>query len=362
MGHVVAAAVARLESPLRTPFVTALRRTTALASVAVRVTDSDGYQGFGEGPQVWRVTGESMASIEACALGPLGDVLLGWDVSRPALELAAALRSAVVGNAGARFACELAVTDLAARRAGAPLHRFLGGEASSVRSDLTISADASDATVRSQLAQGFGTVKVKVGLDPADTDRVLRIHDAAEGRVRIRVDANQGWDVATTLSASRRWLAAGVDLEFIEQPLPHWDLEGHAYLRAMQPVPIMLDESVFTMRDLERAFAAGAADLVNVKLAKCGGLHAGRAIAESARRAGLGVMFGSMMESRVGTAAVAALAAAVTPEQTHDLDAAWWVAGEASPAYRDGRFVLSDEPGLSADVSALAQLDWSTRS
>src|SRR5690606_30957271 len=102
--------------------------------------------------------------------------------------------------------------------------------------------------------------------------------------------------------------AAGMDIEFVEQPLPRWDLRGHAALRQAVPVPIMLDESVFSMHDLHRALDAGSADLVNVKLAKCAGVHAGLDLAREAQRAGLGVMVGSMLESNLGVSAAAALA------------------------------------------------------
>ena len=101
MARIVEVATARLSRRLHTPFVTALRRTEFVVSVAVRVTDADGRTGFGEGPQVWRVTGESLESIEACVLGPLADALLGWDPeSEPLPYTHSALAHAVVGNGG----------------------------------------------------------------------------------------------------------------------------------------------------------------------------------------------------------------------------------------------------------------------
>ena len=232
---------------------------------------------------------------------------------------------------------------------------------SSVASDLTIGADASDETMRAQLDDGFGHIKVKVGLDPGDVRRVVRIHEAAEGRVRIRVDANQAWDVGTALSALGAWRAAGVDIEAIEQPLPRADLAGHAALRARQPVPVMLDESVFDVDDARRALDAGAADVVNIKLAKCGGFHAAQEIADLARAAGVRVMIGSMMESRLGVAAAASLAAVVAPDEVHDVDMAWWVADGLPSAYRDGRFLLADDPGVAGVTDAVRGSQWTVR-
>jgi L-Ala-D/L-Glu epimerase len=361
VAHVVEVSVARLATPLHTPFVTALRRATTLTSVVVRLTDGDGRTGFGEAAQVWRVTGESLAGIEACVLGPLADVLLTWELDQPVQLLGSALEDAVVGNSGAKAACEVAAADLVARRFGQPLHRLLGATTSSVATDVTVAADAPPETTLGRTADGFRHLKVKVGVDPDDVVRVRRIHDEAGEPVRIRVDANQGWDVDTAVSAVSAWLDAGVDVEFVEQPLPRWDLRGHATLRRALPVPLMLDESVFSTVDLQRALDAGSADMVNVKLAKCGGLHAGLDLARQAQDAGLGVMVGSMLESNLGVSAAAALAATVAPRAVHDLDAAWWStdarADEDTP-YHGNRYRLAESPGLKRAARHLGALDW----
>lgn len=361
MARVVEVAVARLVTPLHTPWVTALRRATALSSAIVRLTDDEGQTGFGEAPQVWRVTGESLAGIESCVLDPLADVLLGWELDQPLPLLGGALEDAVVGNSGAKAASEMAVTDLVARRSGQPFHRLLGATTSSVATDVTVAADApADATV-GRTADGFRHLKIKVGVDPDDVVRVRRIHDAAAVPVRIRVDANQGWDVDTAIAAVSAWLDAGVDIEFLEQPLPRWDLRGHALLRQVVPVPLMLDESVFSMVDLDRALDAGSADMVNLKLAKCGGLHAGLELARHAQEAGLVVMVSSMLESGLGVSAAAALAAVVAPEAVHDVDAALWSidtsSGEETP-YDGNRYRLAESPGLERAARRLGSLHW----
>lgn len=365
MARLVEVATARLVRRLHTPFVTALRRTSEVVSVAVRLTDAEGRTGFGEGPQVWRVTGESLASIEACTLGPLADVLLGWDPgTEPASYAAGALATAVVGNGGARSACETAVLDLLAQGAGVPLVQLVGGTASSVATDVTIAAhgDFGEGVDASQ----FGQVKVKVGLDPADVDRVIRISRAAPG-VPVRIDANQAWDLETASSSIEALGAAGVTLDFVEQPLPAWDLAGHAELRRRFPaVRIVLDESVFTIHDLHRAVDARSGDIVNIKLAKCGGIHAGLAIAGAATAAGLGLMVGSMMESELGVSAAAALAATISPDAVHDLDAAWWSIepSDAGTPYQAGRFALSPSPGSTHAARRVVgdDLSWTSRS
>lgn len=351
----------RITTPLHTPFVTALRRATSVRSVIVRLTDESGTHGYGEAPEVWRITGESMETVEACLRGPLGKVLAAWDPAAPPQELASAIQEAVVGNPGAKAACEIAATDLAARRQGTLLHQYLGAIQSSVRTDVTVAGDARPESTRRQLAAGFRHLKVKVGVDPGDVRRVCEIYERADASIRIRIDANQGWDLQTAVAAVDAWVGAGVDIEFLEQPLARWDLAGHAELRRRIAVPVMLDESVFSTRDLEMALEGQSCDLINVKLAKAG-LHGGIALADAARQAGVGVMVGSMLESRVGVAAAAAVAATVAPEAVHDLDAAWWSIPPDSPVspYDGNRFRLADSPDSCRPAPELEALDWQT--
>jgi L-alanine-DL-glutamate epimerase-like enolase superfamily enzyme len=111
----------------------------------------------------------------------------------------------------------------------------------------------------------------------------------------------------------------------VEQPVPAADLEGMAWITDRVSTPILADESVYGVRDLVAVIRHGAADLVNVKLAKCGGLGPARTLLELAREHGLGSIVGSMMESHVGVGAAAALVAAYPTTAVNDLDAAWWL-------------------------------------
>src|SRR5690606_7533109 len=112
----------------------------------------------------------------------------------------------------------------------------------------------------------------------------------------------------------------------VEQPVPAEDLDGLAWVTERVDTPILADESVFSVRDLLAVIERRAADLVNVKLAKCGGLAPARTLLELARAAEMGTMVGSMMEGPVGVAAAASLVAAYGTTVVSDLDAAWWLA------------------------------------
>jgi L-alanine-DL-glutamate epimerase-like enolase superfamily enzyme len=139
------------------------------------------------------------------------------------------------------------------------------------------------------------------------------------------LDANQGWSRRDAVTAIRALEDAGCDIELVEQPVPAPDLEGMAWITDRVSTPILADESVYGVRDLVAVIRHGAADLVNVKLAKCGGLNTARTLLELAHEHGLGTVVGSMMESQVGIGAAAALVAAYPTTAVTDLDAAWWL-------------------------------------
>ncbi len=352
MSKVVEIATQRVSVPLHTPFVTALRRTETTDTVLVRVTDSDGVTGWGEAPQVWQVTGESLAGAEACIAGPLAAVVEGTDAD----DLAATCRAvagAVAGNHGAKGAVDVALHDLAARRRGVSLPVLLGSTTLRVATDVTLAAGDADAlaeTARKRVGEGFSVLKMKVGTDAAtDAARVAAVRDAVGPEVGIRLDANQGWTPRDAVRVISTLEDLGLGVELVEQPVAAADLEGLAWVTARVGTPVMADESVYGLRDLVEVIRRRAADLVNVKLAKCGGLTTGRTLLELARAHGMGTAIGSMMETHVGLGAAASLAAACGTTVVADLDAAWW--SRESPyvggmTYDGATVVLPDAPGL----------------
>ncbi|WP_433168632.1 mandelate racemase/muconate lactonizing enzyme family protein [Kribbella sp. CA-247076] len=315
-----------VSAPLHTPFVTALRTATHADSLLVSVSDGD-LTGWGEAPQVWKVTGESLAGAQACVEGPIAAALDGLEPD----DLTESLRrvqTAAVGNFGAKAAVDVALHDLAARRRGQTLHGFLGSTIDTVATDVTLSAgdaDALAAAARDRVADGFDVLKVKVGTGDAAADaaRVRRIREAIGPGPRLRLDANQGWSRRDAVTAIRA--LEDCDLELVEQPVAAADLEGMAWVTDRVDTPILADESVYGVRDLVAVIRHGAADMVNVKLAKCGGLAPARTLLELARDHGIRTIVGSMMEGPVGIGAAAALVSAYPTSAVNDLDAAWWL-------------------------------------
>ncbi|HPV81081.1 MAG TPA: dipeptide epimerase [Dermatophilaceae bacterium] len=365
-----------LSIPLHTPFVTALRRTSTIDTLIVCLDLADGTTGLGEAPQVWAVTGDSVASATACVEQVLAPVLVGadsddWDA------LAAGVARACARNFGAKAAVETALLDAVARAAGMPLAYLfadvagvprpvsrgvgLGGGAAGVfevATDVTISAGSPEAlrsAAQTRVAEGFTRLKLKVGTDAAtDVARVRAVREAAGPGIGVRLDANQGWSREDAVAVIRALAEADLGVEIVEQPVAGDDVEGLAWVRERVDLPIMADETVYGATDLERVIRLEAADAVNVKLAKCGGPLTGLRLLARAREAGLGTMVGSMMESHVGVATAASMVAAVGTSAVSDLDAAWWATHSpyaGGPTYGPGVIQLPDALGLGMSLA-----------
>ena len=348
----------RRSIPLRRPFVTAVRTALAVDVLLVEVGDSDGRHGWGEAPTSWRVTGESVEGVTAAINGPLREAVVGASCDDPSAA-GDALERAAVRNSSARMALECALFDLAAQASGDTLARYLGATASAVRTDVTLSAvrSASEEAdlLRAALEYveaGFDTLKVKVGAGGDDVRTLVDLRRAVGPRVSLRVDANQGWTPQHALEVIGALEDAHVDLEFVEQPVHRDDLDGLAFVTHHCPTPVMADESVWTRRDLREILHDRAADMVNIKLAKTGGLREALALHRAARDAGLGVIIGCMAESHVGVGSAAALAAVVDSQApralAHDLDGGLLLT--RSPVrggvrYEGPRVELGDRPG-----------------
>lgn len=329
--------VHRRSLPLVRPFVTAVRTAYALEAVIVEIRDSDGRSGWGEAAVSWRVTGESSMSVTAAVLGPIREALVGLPVA--GLDaVSTAIRHAVARNPSARSAVECAAYDLAARLAGEPLWRRLGGERRVVTTDMTLSAlgpgerlDDLVASALAQVAAGFTTLKLKVGRGGDDRRALPAVRAAVGPDVTLRVDANQGWAPREAVETITAWEQAGVGLELVEQPVPRDDIAGLAYVARSVATAVMADESVWTRRQLDELVAHGARTPINIKLAKTGGPREALALAERAAEHGLGVIVGCMSESDVAITAAAAVASVLDTRGwslggAHDLDAGRWIA------------------------------------
>ncbi|MCX7971221.1 MAG: dipeptide epimerase [Negativicutes bacterium] len=359
---ITAVRIYQLEIPLIKPFITALRRTDSVEDVVVSLHTADGYVGYGAAAATPVITGDSREAIIG-GVRLLARRLVGSETDNHE-QLLKTISEGLVNNYSAKAALDIAVHDLVARRFGLPLYQLLGGGKSgveilttvSVKSPAEMAADAEE-----YVRQGFGTLKVKVGLDPAeDVTRIAAIRRVIGDRVCIVADANQGWDVKQALAAIRQLAAAGLGVAMVEQPVKAWDYDGLKHVRDHSPLPIYADEAVFGVRDALRLIAGQAVDGVNIKLMKSGGIYGARAIYDLATAHGLPCMAGCMLESPVGIAAMASFIAGRSNIRYVDLDPLVMI--KTNPVVGGvtlsrSRLLLPDRPGLGIErIDGLAEV------
>ncbi|MFJ7973032.1 mandelate racemase/muconate lactonizing enzyme family protein [Psychrobacillus sp. NPDC096389] len=311
--------------PLTKPFKTALRTVTTAYSVYVKITSSEGMIGYGEAPPTHVITGESMASIRYAINDIIAPQLVGLNLLESD-RIFQKLNTSLVRNTSAKAAIDMALYDLLARKANLPLFQFLGGFRDTFETDFTVSVNdpqemADDA--EKYIKDGFTMLKVKVGIGDVKED-IERIH-AIRKRIghdpKLRLDANQGWNAKEAVRAIRTMEEAGLEIEFVEQPVPAHDLEGLKYVTDHTDTPIMADESVFSVYDARRVLEMRAADLINIKLMKSGGIYHAIKINALAEANGVACMVGSMIETKIGITAAAHFAASQPNIQYFDFDA-----------------------------------------
>ncbi|MCX4586975.1 mandelate racemase/muconate lactonizing enzyme family protein [Streptomyces sp. NBC_01481] len=302
-----------VRAPYRRPFVISSGTSPELISLVVEVRTADGESGFGEASPMTAYTGETLAGLEAALTEHAAPALIGRD-PRDLAGAHTAMDAAIRGQHLAKAALDIALHDLAARAAGWPVHLLLGG---CVRPRVpttwvvglgTVEEMVEEATAYA--AKGFTHIKVKGGEDPdLDVGLVRSVRESVPDSVELSLDANEGYDPGTAARTVARLADAGLDL--VEQPLPRWDLTGMAALRGGGGVRVMADESMQSPHDALEIVRRGAADVLNIKILKVGGLHRARQVAAVAESAGLAVKIGTMPELGVASLAAAHLAAAL---------------------------------------------------
>jgi L-alanine-DL-glutamate epimerase-like enolase superfamily enzyme len=249
------------------------------------------------------------------------------------------------GPAPARSALELALADRIAKERGVPLYRLLKlPPPAQLTTSFTIGIDAPAAM--GQMASDisdFPVIKLKFGSD--DDESRLRAVRAARPDAKIRVDANAAWSFDEAVKYLS-WLEK-YNLELIEQPLARDQHRAMGELQKRTRIPIVADESVQTMDDIEQLGAAGVRG-INLKLMKAGGLTNGLRILKRAKEFGMQVMLGCMIETSLGTTAMAHLAGLA---EWIDLDAPLLVSNDPFDGIeydRIARISVPDRPGIGA--------------
>ncbi|MFW6142485.1 MAG: mandelate racemase/muconate lactonizing enzyme family protein [Candidatus Saliniplasma sp.] len=249
---------------------------------------------------------------------------------------------------------DIALYDLKAKLEGKRVFELFDGREKGIVTDRTIGIMSRSETVERAhefMNQGFKALKVKIGLDLfEDIRRLKAIRDEVSPTLDMWVDANQGYRVQEALTLCQK--LEELDIEFIEQPITVGDEEGMRTVTSRSQIPIMADESVKDPEDAERICYREMADLINIKLMKCGGITGGRKIVEVLEEYGVNAMVGCMGEVVPSLAAAVHLHMSTGNIRYADLDSHFMLSDNITSGFdfKDGRLWTQDQPGLGIDV------------
>lgn len=344
--------IGRITVPLKKPFKTKHGVHNYSNEVVVKIFTSNGIVGIGSAAPAPRVTGETESSIVG-ALKHIAENIKGLDLScfQYVLKI---MDECIKGNNSAKAAVEIAIYDLWSKSIGVPLYKLLGGFNSSVITDMTIMDDdkmenmvnaAYEAT-----RDGYTNIKIKLGNNiDTDFEKVKFIRRAIPKGVKVRVDGNQGWTPKEAVRLIKKMEQLDLDIEFVEQPVKAWDIQGLKFIKDNVETMIVADESVFGSPEAFRVIQDRACDLINIKLMKCGGIQNATKIYNMADTMGIRCMVGCMLESKIGITAAASFAASKGNMIIADLDTIIYFADDpivGGVTFEGNKIILPEEPGL----------------
>lgn len=344
--------LAKISVPLRVPFKTALRTVNSVEDVIVEIRTDVGALGYGEAPPTGVITGDTTGAIIGAIQDHIAKNIIGMEIDNLE-DVLQKIQKSIVHNSSAKAAVDMAVWDLYGQLYKIPVYKLLGGARKQIVTDITISVnepeqmahDAIDAIKR-----GYDCLKVKVGANPdLDVARLAAVRKAVGDDVLIRIDANQAWSPKQAVRILNQMQEKGLKLELVEQPVKAADIEGLKFVTENSYVPVLADESVFSPEDAMKIMQNHAADYVNIKLMKCGGLYNALKIISAAEVYGIECMLGCMLEAKVSVNAAVHLACAKKIITKIDLDGPVLCSEDpitGGAVFDEKNITVSDEPGL----------------
>lgn len=328
MPEVKAVQLSTHQIQLKSRFQTALRSIDNFDVFQLKVELSDGRELLGEvvaTPAITGITAEVLRhDVNNFVIPLLSSTSL--EDSKLIYQL---LASALPNNPTAR-----ALADLTLQSMNEASHTYR------IKTDVTIpicEVNELESIIQERVLNGFSAFKIKLGEDELhnNLEKMKILSDLVPKESILRVDPNQSWSVDYSLRFLESIETLGIEVQYLEQPTKRQDLEGLALICRSSATEIMADEACFDLKDLHQIIEMKAADWVNIKILKSGGVTPAKEMAEVALHAGLRLSFGCMIESPLGVRAAMQLAHEFAPNETHDLDAAWWYLQEKL-RYEDG--------------------------
>jgi L-alanine-DL-glutamate epimerase-like enolase superfamily enzyme len=336
--------------PLKVPFATALGRKEVMRSIIVRVALTSGSIGLGECPTSSAFKKETIPVIKRL-LAQWIPAMKGMPINYREGEIIS-LRRRYSDYPMTLSGLEVALFRAGLNGTGTSEHSYWGGLLNEVETDITVPFIPGHSSlakwIESSIRMGFTIFKIKVSGDVEQDKRfitaVCEIVSRGISSFVIRLDGNQGYSVKTFGNMIGFLEKSHYRVELFEQPLRRDDYRGLKEIRRYSPFPVILDESVATAKDLQRAIDENLCHGVNVKMAKSG-IHESSAIVRLAKSNGLKTMIGCMTETMTGLSAAIYFAAGSGSFDYADLDGIYFLRHRkryGAVEIRSPRFLISE--------------------
>jgi len=336
------------------PFTIATGTMDYAQNTFIRIHTDAGIYGVGECSAFPMIVGETQ---DTCLVMAQEFARL-WKYTDP-LDINARLQQLhdfTAGNSTIKSAFDIALYDIAAKHAGLPLYKYLGGTKRVIETDITIGIASPEAMAQKAIGfvkTGATILKVKLGKDAKqDIERIKLIREAVGDTVQIRIDANQGWSFNDAVAALQGM--GPYNVEFCEQPMRTWFDDRLPELMTLSPIKIMADESVYNHHDTRKQINSHSCHYINIKFSKSGGINEAIKIQDTAAAAGMPCMMGGMLESRIALSAKLHFVYASPNVGFYDMDTCMLGHLEdpcVGGVKFNGYFLsIDDSPGIGADA------------
>ncbi|MDQ0272828.1 mandelate racemase/muconate lactonizing enzyme family protein [Cytobacillus purgationiresistens] len=292
--------------PLHQPFIISYHTYHDMPSIIVKLETDEGVVGYGEAVPDEHVTGETWESTFHLLKNTLGPAIIGENPLQIE-KIHEKMNKVAYGVPAAKAALDIACFDLIGKKLNQPVYQLIGGryhEEFPITHVLSIGEPEKMANeAAEQVQMGYTSFKIKVGTDVMkDIERIKAVYERVNGEAVIRIDVNQGWKTtAQTLKGIRA--LEDIDIDWLEQPVLADDIDGMAFIRSKTDMSLMIDEGLKGQREMKEIIQKNAADRVNIKLMKCGGILPASKLAYQAELAGIECQVGSMVESSIASSA-----------------------------------------------------------
>lgn len=312
------------EVPLENEWKISLYSASTRKHAIVEIVTKDGTRGYGEASPSPAFMGETAETIKFIIDNYLSKEIVGRSIFETE-KINEIMEETIYSQMSAKSAVDIAVYDALSKHLNTPLYNLIGGKyRESIPLTYVIGMKDESSMIqeaKDTIAAGYKCIKLKVGRDIKKDikviEKIYQLIKQSHCEILIRLDGNQGYSVSDAKLLLKS-VEGKVPIESFEQPIRKWDLIGMSEIKRHTSIPIMADEAVFNLHDAYNVIKMDAADIVNLKICKVGGITGAKKIAGILEAAGLKCVIGSNLELGIGMAASAHVAVSTPNVSMHN--------------------------------------------